>query len=36
MLNGSGVAQLDARPLHDLEVVGSNLGVAVFDLIGLK
>ena len=25
-LKGSGVAQLDARPLHDPEIVGSNLG----------
>ena len=32
----SGVAQLDARPLHDWEIVGSNLGAAVFNLIELN
>ena len=30
---GSGVAQLDARPLHDLEIVGSNLGADMFVFI---
>ena len=34
-LLASGVAQLDARPLHDPEIVGSNLGAAVFRIFEL-
>ena len=35
-LSEKWIAELIAHPLHDLEIVGSNLGTAVFGLIDKK